>query len=71
MLLFSYSPGMGLPFLLLGLGLNQVSKLLKWLKPHLGKIEIGSGVLMILVGVMIFFNWLAYLNRYFVPIIRL
>src|SRR6266567_5631419 len=71
MLLLFYSLGMGLPFLLLGLGLNQVSRLLKKLKPHLGKIEVGTGIVMILVGVMIYFNWLIYLNRYFTPFIRL
>src|SRR5947209_17367862 len=52
LLLLFYSLGMGLPFLLLGLGLNQMSRLLKWLKPHLGKIEVGTGIVMILVGVM-------------------
>jgi len=26
---------------------------------------------MIAVGVMIYFNWLVYLNRYFTPFIRL
>src|SRR6266852_5898660 len=71
MLLLFYSLGMGLPFLLLGLGLDQVSRVLKWLKPHLGKIEVATGVVMILVGVMIYFNWLVYLNRYFTPFIRL
>jgi len=70
-LLLFYSLGMGLPFLLLGLGLNQASRVLKWLKPHVGKIEVGAGVVMILVGVMIYFNWLVYLNRYFAPFIRL
>jgi len=35
------------------------------LKPHLGKIEVGTGVVMILAGVMIFFNLLFYLNQYF------
>lgn len=71
LLLLFYSLGMGLPFLLLGLGVDQVSRLLKKLKPHLGKIEVGTGVVMILVGVMIYFNWLVYLNRYFTPFIRL
>lgn len=70
LLLLAYSLGMGLPFLLLGLGLNQVSSVLKWLKPHLGKIEVGTGVVMILVGLMIYFNLLVYLNRYFTPLIR-
>src|SRR5437667_4359476 len=71
LLLLFYSLGMGLPFLLLGLGIDQASRVLKWLKPHLGKIEVATGVVMILVGVMIYFNWLVYLNRYFTPFIRL
>jgi len=65
LLLLMYSLGMGLPFLLLGLGLNQASQLLRWLKPHLGKIEIGTGVIMIIIGIMIYFNVLVYLNSFF------
>lgn len=65
LLLLIYSLGLGVPFLLIGLGLNQVSSILKKLKPHLGKIEIATGVLMIVVGIMVFFNVLLYLNNYF------
>lgn len=65
LLLLSYSLGLGVPFLLLGLGLDQFSRVLKWLKPHLNKIEIGTGIIMVLMGLMIYFNWLPYLNRYF------
>jgi cytochrome c-type biogenesis protein len=65
LLLLAYSLGLGIPFLLLGLGLNQGSKVLRWLKPHLGKIEIGTGIVMIIIGCMIFFNLLTYLNSYF------
>lgn len=64
-LLLAYSLGLGVPFLLLGLGLNQMSSILKWLKPHLGKIEVATGVVMMVVGIMIFFNLLSYLNTYF------
>ncbi len=64
-LLLFYSLGLGVPFLLLGLGLNQFSTFLKWLKPHLGKIEIATGIVMILVGGIIFFNMLPLLNTYF------
>jgi cytochrome c-type biogenesis protein len=64
-LLLAYSLGLGIPFLLLGLGLDRLSRLLKWLKPHTGKIEIGTGVIMIVMGVMIYFNLLLYLNRFF------
>jgi hypothetical protein len=44
---------------------------LKWLKPHLQKIEIGTGVLLIIVGIAIFFNLLLYLYSYFPVGIRL
>ncbi len=71
LLLLAYSFGMGVPFLLMGLGLDQCSRVLKWLKPHLGKFEVGTGMVMILMGFMIYFNWLVYLNRYFTPFIRL
>ncbi len=64
-LLLAYSMGLGVPFILLGLGLNWLSRILKWLKPHLGKIELGTGVLMIAVGVIIFFHMLSYFNQYF------
>jgi len=64
-LLLFYSLGLGIPFLLLGLGLDQFSKALKWLKPHLGKIEIGTGVVMIIAGWLIFFNLLPSLNHFF------
>jgi cytochrome c-type biogenesis protein len=64
-LLLLYSLGLGIPFLLLGMGLNQISSLLKRLKPHLGKIEIATGVVMIVLGVLIFNNLFALLNGYF------
>ncbi len=64
-LLLMYSLGLGLPFLLLGLGLNQISQILKRLKPHLGKIEVATGIVMVLAGLAIFFNLLPYLNHYF------
>lgn len=71
LLLLAYSLGMGLPFLLLGLGLNQASRFLKRLAPYLGKIQVVTGLIMIGVGVMIFFNWLAWLNHYFTPLLPL
>src|SRR5579885_1034262 len=65
LLLLAYSLGLGVPFLLLGLGLNQVSQVLKKLKPHLGKIEVATGAVMIAMGVLIYFNLLITLNRFF------
>lgn len=64
-LLLVYSLGLGIPFLLLGLGLDRLSTVLKWLKPHVGKIEIATGVIMIAMGVLIYFNLFLMLNRFF------
>jgi cytochrome c-type biogenesis protein len=71
LLLLVYSFGLGIPFLLLGLGLNQFSQVLRWLKPHLNKIEIITGVLMVVLGIVIFFNMLIFLNHFFNPIITI
>jgi cytochrome c-type biogenesis protein len=65
MLLLFYSLGLGIPFLLLGLGLDQLSRALKWLKPHLGTIEVGTGIIMMLTGAIIFFNLLPSFDRFF------
>jgi cytochrome c-type biogenesis protein len=65
LLLLIYSLGLGVPFLLIGLGLDRFSRLLKWLKPHLGKIEVATGIIMIAMGVLIYFNLLLTLNRFF------
>jgi cytochrome c-type biogenesis protein len=62
-LLLFYSLGLSIPFLLLGLGIDHFSLFLKRLKPHLGKIEMATGVLMITLGIIIFFNLLLYLNQ--------
>lgn len=64
-LLLIYSLGLGAPFLLLGLGLDRFSKLLRWLKPHVGRIEIATGVIMIAMGILIYFNLFLMLNRFF------
>ncbi|MBE3560573.1 MAG: sulfite exporter TauE/SafE family protein [Ktedonobacteraceae bacterium] len=64
-LLFIYSLGIGVPFLLIGLGLNQMHRFLQWLKPHLALIEAGSGVMMIVMGILVFFNLLAVINSFF------
>jgi cytochrome c-type biogenesis protein len=70
LLLFFYSLGMGLPFLLLGLSLDRGSRLLRRIRPYLRYVEVGTGIVMMLVGIAIFFNWLVYLNHFapYVPL---
>ena len=64
LLLAVYSLGLGLPFLALGIAFDRITPLLKRLTPHLRLIEVVSGALLALMGVIIFFNWLLVLNTW-------
>jgi cytochrome c-type biogenesis protein len=55
-LLFIYSMGLGIPFLLTALGVNQFFRFFEGIKKHLGLIEKISGIIMVILGLMIFFN---------------
>lgn len=64
-LLTAYSLGLGVPFLITALALNQVSGLMRGLKRNMRKVEFVSGVLLILIGVLILSGTLAQLSRQF------
>ncbi|MBF0455728.1 MAG: sulfite exporter TauE/SafE family protein [Magnetococcales bacterium] len=64
MLLMVYSLGLGIPFILAGMAINSFLGFFTRIRVHLHKIEIFSGVLLVIVGIMIFtgdFNRLAIL----------
>ncbi len=66
-LLFTYSLGLGIPFLLLALGLTRTGRVTSWLRRHGRGIERLGGALLITMGVlMITGAWL----RLFTPILR-
>jgi len=48
-----YSAGLAVPFLLTGLGINQFLSFYKNFRRHLHKVEIVSGVVLILVGLLV------------------
>lgn len=48
-----YSAGLAVPFLLTGLGINQFLGFYKNFRKHLHKVEVASGVVLILVGVLV------------------
>ncbi len=52
MLLAAYSLGLGLPFLLAGLGLGYFQRALRFLTKHMGAVVASSAAVMILVGVL-------------------
>lgn len=66
LLLISYSLGLGVPFLLAGLGLFKV---FGRLKPYLRPINIASGVFLALFGVVMLTGQLDVLSRWFTDII--
>ncbi len=71
LLLIIYSMGLGIPFLLAAVCINGCYRLLDRIKKHLGLIEKISGGIMVLFGLLIFFNklvlipaYLSFLNRF-------
>ena len=48
-----YSAGLAVPFLLTGLGINQFLGFYKSFRQHLHKVEVVSGVVLIIVGVLV------------------
>jgi cytochrome c-type biogenesis protein len=67
-LLFVYSLGLGLPFLLLALGVARTGRLFRWLRRHGRGVEILGGSVLVLMGVlMITGRWI----QLFAPLLRL
>ena len=64
-LLAVYSAGLGLPFLLTSLGLNQFLAFYSKFKRHFHAMEVASGVLVIAIGLLFVFNKLTVLNNWF------
>ena len=64
-LLSVYSLGLGVPFLLTSLGLNQFLSFYGRFKKHFRTLEIVSGVLVLGIGFLIITNQLSIMNQYF------
>lgn len=66
-----YSLGLAVPFLLTSLGVNRFLKFYNRFRSHLHQVEVFSGVILIVLGVMIYTNqftrlsgYLSFLNRF-------
>lgn len=64
-LLAAYSLGLGLPFLAAGLFFERLSPLMNWLKKRGRELRIGSGVLLVALGLAMAFGRLTALNGAF------
>lgn len=62
LLLATYSFGLGLPFVLTGLAVNRFFSAMSRIKRHFRLIEIISGLLLVIIGIMIFAGTLGYLS---------
>lgn len=62
-LLTAYSLGLGVPFLLTALAMNQMQGLLRRLQRHMRTIELVSGALLILIGLLVLSGQLATLSQ--------
>jgi cytochrome c-type biogenesis protein len=64
LLLVAYSLGLGIPFLVVALAFGPLSKSLRNMNRYLGIISIVSGVLLVLMGILIFTGSLTFLSQY-------
>ena len=55
-LLLMYSLGLGIPFLLTAIGINQFHRFFNRIKKYMRVLEVTSGIVMVILGLMIFTN---------------
>ncbi|MDD5302706.1 MAG: cytochrome c biogenesis protein CcdA [Elusimicrobia bacterium] len=63
-LLFVYSLGLGIPFVITGFAVTRFMRFFVRYKKHIRTGEIVAGALLIAIGLLIFFDKLAWLNRF-------
>ncbi len=63
-LLTAYSAGLGIPFLVAALGIGWVSTILKKYSKTMRYVEIAMGVILVIVGIMLFAGTFELLARY-------
>jgi cytochrome c-type biogenesis protein len=63
-LLIAYSAGLGVPFLLSALALGPFLRFFKRYRPFIPVVERGAGVLLVVVGVLVYTNYYVILNSW-------
>jgi cytochrome c-type biogenesis protein len=66
LLLFVYSIGISLPFLVVALGLAQAPKYLKNITKNIEKISKISGIILVIIGMVLLFGWYGNVNSFVV-----
>ena len=57
-----YSLGLGIPFLMMGLGLERASGWIKKMRKYTRSLQIASGVMMIVIGILLVTNWMSLIS---------
>jgi len=65
-LLSAYSLGLGVPFLLSALALNGFNRFFQRFRPYMRIVEVIAGVLLVLIGILLFTGYLTLLNSYLI-----
>jgi cytochrome c-type biogenesis protein len=66
-LLTAYSLGLGVPFFATALALNRFFGALARIRPHYHKVEVVSGVLLVVIGLLIFTNRFTVIAQWLTP----
>jgi len=64
LLLGVYSLGLGVPFILAGLGVSKLASTVKWLRVHTRSINLASGALLVVVGALFATDRLFEISRW-------
>ncbi|HEY8548501.1 MAG TPA: cytochrome c biogenesis protein CcdA [Vicinamibacterales bacterium] len=67
LLLAVYSAGLGIPFLATSLAVNRFFEAFKRIRKHYKTIEVGAGLLMVTIGVLILTNQFTLITRVLTP----
>jgi cytochrome c-type biogenesis protein len=65
-LLLAYSLGLGIPFMITGIGFNLFLEFFSKIKKHFRTIETISGIFLMVIGVLIFFNAMGYISSFLI-----
>jgi cytochrome c-type biogenesis protein len=57
-----YSLGLGIPFLVMGLGLERASGWVKKMRAYTRTLQIVSGIMMISIGILLVTNWMSLIS---------
>ena len=63
-LLFAYSVGMGIPFVLMGVLISKSSKIVSKMRKHLKYYTVIFGIVIIILGILVFFNQLVLIANF-------